>query len=73
MSKPPLNPTAMTPEDVVKLLSRMGCGKVTLEMVKSDIEDGAPTNADGTIHIVRYCGWLVSELGRNPTGDAHGP
>ncbi len=67
------DPQAIAPADLATILSRLGCGRVTPEMIEADIEDGAPTNSDGTLNLAHYCGWLVREMRRNPTGDAHGP
>lgn len=33
----------------------------TLQRIEADIAAGAPTNADGSIHLVHYLAWLVSE------------
>jgi hypothetical protein len=33
-------------------------------MLEMDIEDGAPTNPDGTINLVNYAAWLVEGMGR---------
>jgi len=35
---------------------------VTGDMLREDIDAGAPTNADGTINLVHYAAWLVKEL-----------
>ena len=53
-----LNPAALSCTDAARLLSAAGCGKVTPEMLRADIEAGAPTNADGTISLVHYAAWL---------------
>ena len=73
MPKPSINPAAISPRDLATLLSRIGIGRIDVEMIEADVEDGAPTNSDGTLNLVHYCGWLVGEMGRNPSGDAHGP
>ena len=67
------DPQAIAPADLATILSRMGCGRVTPEMIEADVETGAPTNADGTIHIVHYVAWLVGEMGASPSGGEHGP
>ena len=72
MPKPSVNPAALSPDDLARVLSRMGCGRVTREMIEADIEDGAPTNTDGTLHIVHYAAWLVGEMGVSPAGGEHG-
>ena len=45
----PLNPQALSPEDVARVLSASGWKPVTADMVRDDIDDGAPTNPDGSI------------------------
>ena len=51
-----LNSTALTVEDVSRVL---GCEQ---EKVARDIENGAPTNADGTINLIHYAAWLNKML-----------
>jgi len=58
-----MNPNAMAPVDVVRLLSRAGGQPVTLDMLEADIAAGAPTNADGTMNLLHYAAWLVKEMG----------
>ena len=60
-----LNPMALTVEQAARVLTASGWKPVTVEMVEADIDDGAPVNADGTINIVNYAGWLLKELGRH--------
>ena len=31
-------------------------------MLQADIDDGAPTNPDGTMNLVQYAAWLVKEM-----------
>ena len=31
-------------------------------MIREDIAEGAPTNADGTLNLVHYAAWLVQEM-----------
>ncbi len=59
-----LNPLALSLESVAGVLSRLSNSSVTLEMLRSDIAAGAPTNADGTINLVHYAAWLLKEMGR---------
>lgn len=39
---------------------------VTTEMIRADIAAGAPTNADGTIDLVRYAAWLAKHQAKTP-------
>ena len=65
-SGPPgaLNPQALSAEDVARILTASGWKPVTVDMIRDDIDDGAPVNADGTINLVVYAAWLVRELSR---------
>jgi hypothetical protein len=54
-----LSPTALSVQDAARLLTSVGGAPVSEEMIELDIAEGAPTNADGTIHLVHYGAWLV--------------
>lgn len=67
----PLHSQALRLEDMARLLSAClpvdpaaGPKAVTVAMLQADIDDGAPTNADGTMNLVHYVAWLVKETGR---------
>jgi hypothetical protein len=67
MSNPqrlPLNPTALPIVDAARALSQVGGEPVTEEMLRADVDAGAPTNADGTLNLVHYAAWLAKEMGR---------
>jgi hypothetical protein len=57
-----LNPAALGVADAARVLTRIGGKPVTEEMLRADIEAGAPTNANGTINLVHYAAWLVKEM-----------
>jgi hypothetical protein len=57
--------TALPLADVAALLSRVGGKPVTAEMVRADIDAGAPANVDGTINLVHYAAWLVRNVLQN--------
>ena len=61
--KEALNPTSLTVDSAARLLTRASGQRVTPEMLKSDLDAGAPTNPDGTINLVHYAAWLVREMG----------
>ncbi len=63
-ASPQLNPMALTIDQAARVLSAAGPKPVTPEMVRDDIDDGAPTNADGTLNVVHYAAWLIREMGR---------
>jgi hypothetical protein len=65
-----LNPAALAVRDAAKLLAKVGGAPVSPAMLEADIAAGAPTNADGTLHLVTYAAWLLSRLARE--GDRDG-
>ena len=56
--------TALPLADLAALLSRVGGKPVTAEMVRADIDAGAPANPDGTMNLIHYAAWLVKECAR---------
>jgi len=57
-----LNPTALSVPEAAMVLTRAGGQMVTESMIRQDIAEGAPTNADGTLNLVHYAAWLVKEM-----------
>ena len=57
-----LNPQALRLEDLAQILSAMGPKPVTVEMLQADIDDGAPVNRDGTMHLLHFAAWLAKEM-----------
>ena len=49
----PLDPSAMTVRQAAKLLGVAG------ERIAAHVAAGAPTDARGRIHLVRYAAWLI--------------
>jgi hypothetical protein len=56
------DPTALAVSDAAKLLSAAGGQRITAEMIQADVDNGAPSNGDGTINLVHYTAWLVREV-----------
>ena len=56
-----LNPAALRPDDAAKALG------ISEDMLRTDIDAGAPANADGSINLVHYAAWLNREM-RNADG-----
>ena len=54
--------TALTVAQVAKVLSAAGGRRITEEMLRADIDAGAPVNPDGTINLVHYAAWLAKEM-----------
>ena len=59
-----LTPTALSLKNAAQLLTKVGGDEITIAMLQSDIDDGAPANADGTLNLVHYAAWLVKEMAR---------
>jgi hypothetical protein len=57
-----VDPAAMTIAQAVKILSAVGVGVVTEEMIRRHIAAGAPATADGKINLVHYAAWLNQHL-----------
>lgn len=57
-----LNPAALPVADAARVLTRLGGKAVTEDMLRADLDAGAPTNANGTINLVHYAAWIVKEM-----------
>lgn len=55
-----MNPAALQAAEVAQLFIAAGA-KVSEADVQRDIDDGAPTNGDGTINLLHYTAWLAQE------------
>jgi hypothetical protein len=62
--RPPggLNPLSLRLEELARILTASGPKPVTVAMLRDDLDDGAPTNPDGTVNLVHYVAWLVKEM-----------
>ena len=54
----PIDPLAMTVAQAAKVLSAVGLGTVTEELIRRHIAAGAPAASDGRINLVHYAAWL---------------
>lgn len=59
MPHAPRDPTALTPADLAKLLQKAGSRHASPEGIRDCLAAGAPTNGDGTIHLIHFAAWLV--------------
>jgi len=57
-----LNPVSLTLVEAAHLFTKASGQPVTPAMLQSDLAAGAPTNPDGTIHLVHYAAWLAREV-----------
>ena len=61
----PGDPSRLTPAELAALLTKVGSSAITSEMIAADVAAGAPTNADGTLHLVHYAAWLAKVRSQN--------
>jgi len=61
----PADPTRLSAAQLASLLTAAAKSKVTPQMVRGDVAAGAPTNQDGTLHLVHYTAWLLREVARD--------
>jgi hypothetical protein len=47
-----MNPASIPPPDLARLLS------LAPEVIDRHLDEGAPTNGDGTMNLVHYAAWL---------------
>lgn len=60
----PIDPTRLSVEQAARLLTSAYRQQVSVASIESDVNDGAPTNNDGSINLVHYAAWLLSEMDR---------
>ena len=59
MSETTATLTALTVVQAAKVLSAAGGRRITEEMLRYDIDAGAPVNPDGRLNLLHYTAWLV--------------
>jgi hypothetical protein len=59
-----IDPSKLSIEQMAKLLSAAYRERIEASTLQADINEGAPTNADGTINLVNYTAWQAREMGR---------
>lgn len=64
-----VDPLAMTVTQAAKVLSAVSGEGITEDMLRADVEAGAPVTADGRINLVYYAAWLVQQAHRAPDGE----
>ncbi len=57
-----VNPSALTVEQLARLLTASGAKSATEETIRRHVQAGAPTAADGRVNLVHYMAWLVREV-----------
>ena len=64
-----MDPSALPVAVAARMLSRAGGRLITEGEVRRDIDSGAPTNPDGTIHLVHYGAWNIHQLAGRTDAD----
>ena len=59
-----VDPASMTVEQAAKILSAAFRERIEIENIRTDIDEGAPTNDDGTMNLINYTAWQLREVGR---------
>ncbi len=54
--------SALTIDQVLKLLKQAGNDETTREKIEEDIKNGAPINEDGKINYIEYGAWVIKEM-----------
>ena len=67
MTNEKIDPTALSPEMLAKLLSAAAKRQITEEQVQEVAEAGNLLALDGTVNLVRYTAFLVQEKYRPET------
>jgi len=67
MTNEKIDPTALSPEMLAKLLSAAAKRQITEEQVQEVAEAGNLLSLDGTVNLVRYTAFLVQEKYRPET------
>ena len=62
MSQTPASSTALTVAQLAKILSAAGGRRITEEMIRLDMDAGAPVNPDGTVNLLHYTAWMVKNV-----------
>lgn len=63
----PVNPLALSVEELARMLSAAGGKRVAAEQLQKDIDAGAPVLANGRINLVHYAAWLNQQISRSET------
>ncbi|OQA02892.1 MAG: hypothetical protein BWY69_00778 [Planctomycetes bacterium ADurb.Bin401] len=56
-----INPMAIKPADIAKLLRTASGQQVSESMVQAAIDSGAPVDAKGFINLVEFIAWLEKQ------------
>lgn len=57
-----VNPLALPAGDLMRMLRKSGCPRMTDETLQRLVDDGLPLNADGTLNIIEFTAWMLKEV-----------
>lgn len=60
----PIDPQRLSIDQAAKVMAAAFKRRIEADKIRQDVEDGAPTNPDGTLNLVQYSAWLAKEMGR---------
>ena len=60
-----VDPQRLSIDQAAKMMATAFKRRIEAEKVRQDVEDGAPTNGDGTLNLVQYAAWLAKQMGRS--------
>lgn len=58
----PPSPSALSIDQLAELLSKAGGRKIAAADLERFVAAGAPTNGDGTIHLIHLAAWLAARV-----------
>lgn len=58
----PPSAAALSIDQLAELLTKGGGRKITAEEIRGHVAAGAPSNGDGTIHLVHFAAWLAARI-----------
>lgn len=58
----PLNPAALSADELAKILSSAGGKRVSVAQVRALVKRGAPTDGKGRFHLVHVTAWLAGQV-----------
>lgn len=62
MAKGKIDPSALSLADLVAILQKAGSKLASEELIRQHIAAGAPTNSDGTVHLIHFTAWLAKRV-----------
>ena len=64
MAATPIDAAALTIEQFVQVLRKAGSKQASEALIRQHLAAGAPANADGTLHLLRFTAWLAKQINK---------